>query len=451
MTGKQFVYENVRLSDDRLSVNFDYKVITDENTFQLSEKLTFSKPLPDNDVANRLLRAIHIGLGVSYYKTFLPPQINHDYTMNEDEAYFWNDVFRNGLGEFLHTNNLSAEQLAQFTAQTGNIEVGAQDTDDWQPSALLGIGGGKDSIVAGELLKNAEIPLSGFVLATGDNVGQTQGVADVMKVSLNVVKRKVDPQILEMNKMDGALNGHIPISLVFALVGCILACIEKSKYVIVANESSASIPQVQGTNGSVNHQWSKSLEFEKQFQAYVHKYVTENIHYTSVIRPLSSVAVAKLFCKMPAYFEVFSSDNSLLKINPEKRDHPRWSLNSPKSLSSFILLAPWLSDEEVLRIFGRNFLDEASLSQLFLDLLGAGETPVLDCVGTPDELRLSLAMLQNQNRYQETPLMKQAMDHGLITDNFEAALAEALKPKTDHAVPQELSERLFPLFKEYLG
>ena len=77
--------------------------------------------------------------------------------------------------------------------------------------------------------------------------------------------------------------------------------------------------------------------------------------------------------------------------------------------------------------------------------------PVLDCVGTPDELRLSLAMLQNQNRYQETPLMKQTMDHNLIIDNFEAALAEALEPKTDHAVPQELAERLFPLFKEYLG
>lgn len=451
MTGKQFVYENIRLSDDRLSVDFDYKVITDEKTFSLSEKLTFPKPLPDNDTTNRLLRSMHLALGVSYYKTFLPPQINHAYKMDEQEAEFWNDVFRNGLGEFLHTNNLSAERLAQFSPQTGSIEVGDEDADDWLPTALLGIGGGKDSIVAGELLKNAEIPLSGFVLATVDNVGQTQDVADAMGIVLNVVNRKLDPQILDMNKLEGALNGHIPISLVFALVGCALACIEKAKYVIVANEASASIPQVQGENGSVNHQWSKSLEFERQFQTFVHKYVSENINYTSVIRPLTSVAVAKLFCKLPTYFEVFSSDNSLLKINPEKRDHPRWGLHSPKSLSSFILLAPWLSDEEVLRIFGRNFLEETELSELFLDLLGASEKVVLDCVGTPDELRLSLTMLQKQNRYLETALMKQALERNLIVDNLEAELQEVLEPRAEHAVPQELAKRLFPFLKEGLA
>ena len=56
--------------------------------------------------------------------------------------------------------------------------------------AILGIGGGKDSIVAGELLKGCSLPFDGFVMATGEQRGQAQAVADIMGKNCTLLKEK---------------------------------------------------------------------------------------------------------------------------------------------------------------------------------------------------------------------------------------------------------------------
>jgi hypothetical protein len=451
MTGKLFVYENVRVSEDRYSVSFDYRIETDLDTFSLSESITFPLPLPQqSDTVDRLLRALHLALGISYYKTFLPPEIDYAYAMNEDEATFWNEVFKHGLGEFLYKNNRSAQDLAQFHAQEGTITPGSTDDIAWQNSALLGIGGGKDSIVAGELLKELGTNVKGFVLATGDNKGQAQAVADVMGVDLLAIERRIDKKILELNTLEGALNGHIPISLIFALVGSMLAALNGSSLVIVANEASASIPHAEHEGNFVNHQWSKSLEFEKLFQEFLHQNISENLHYTSIVRQLSSVGVAKLFSRYPAYFEVFTSDNSHFKINKNEETHPRWGDTSAKSLSSFILLAPWIQEEAMFRAFGRNFLNKTELEDLFYNLLGAGSETILDCVGTPEELRLSLSLVCNKTAYKNAYLVQKAVEKNILITQPEEALSGALALSDDHALPSDIAQRVTKLLEEKL-
>ena len=451
MTGILFVYKNVRLDERRQTIYFDYQIDTDEKQFNLTESFTLPSPLADNPTTDRILRALHIALGVSYYKTFLPPTISHDYTMDEQEAKFWNDVFRNGLGEFLYKNDLHADRLAQFMPVNGNINPSAEDKLNWEAQALLGIGGGKDSIVAGELLKEMGIPTKGFVLATGSNKGQAEAVAEVMEVSLLAIERRLDPQISEMNKLEGSYNGHVPISLIFALSGCLLASMNESKYVIVANEASASIPQVEHNGVAVNHQWSKSFIFERAFQGYVHRYISAHLDYFSLIRPLSSLAVAKIFANYSQYFEVFTSDNAHFKQDKTVDGQSRWSLDSPKSLSSYILLAPWMNNTDLDHTFGRNFLAETSLNELFLDLLGAGTEPVLDCVGTPLELKLSLSLLHAQGRYTDSPLMNIAREKELLLPNNNTALEEALTLSMEHVLPEDINENLTPKLEEKLA
>lgn len=451
MTGILFVYENIRFSDDRSTIFFDYRIDTDEQTFNLTETLTMPLPLPISATTDRVVRALHLALGISYYKAFIPPKIDHAYTMSEQEALFWNDIFQYGLGEFLYTNQLSADKLAKFTACSGTINPDKAENTTWIEEALLGIGGGKDSIVAGELLKELGIPTTGFVLATGNNKGQAQAVADVMGVSMLGVERRLDQQILEINSLPGAYNGHVPISLIFALVGCLLATITSNQYVIVANEASASIPQVEHNGELVNHQWSKSFTFEKQFQDFVHENISANLHYFSLIRPLSSVAVAKIFVNYPQYFEVFTSDNAHFKIGQEPNSSPRWGLQSAKSLSSYILLAPWMSDEDLDRTFGRNFLNEASLEPMFLDLLGQGNNPVLDCVGTPDELRLCVSLLAMQNRFTDTALMGTAITKKIILQDTSDGLRSYLRASTEHAIPEIIAVVIKPKLEEKLA
>lgn len=441
MEQERFVYTQFRVEEDHRTVRFEYQVEHAGELHELTESLSFPITLKDTPEQLRSLRALHLALGVSYYKTFLQPVIIHPYAMDEAEAFFWNNAWRHGLGEFLYNNQLPAERLAKFAPQEGQQFDG--QTAGVVQGALLGIGGGKDSIVAGELLKAINVPLTGFVMATGEQLGQAGMVAQAMDVPLHAVNRQLDRKVSELGRMPGGFRGHVPISLIFGLVGTALAIATDTAYVVVANEASASIPRIMWNEQTVNHQWSKSYESEKALQSYIQTKVAATVTYFSAIRQLTSIGVAKLFANFPQYFEAFTSDNSVFRIDPERRPPGRWSLESPKSLSSCLLLAPWLSDEDVHRIFTLNFLNESSLAKLFLELTGVEGQPPLDCVGTVEELVLSVNLLARSGRYGDTALMKLARDCGIIhEEDWQKVLHTLLQLQNDQALPAELHDTI---------
>lgn len=446
MTGQKFTITDAGWRDNRSVAYFCYTLKTNEKTFELEETLQFPAEIPESDESEKLLRALHIALAISYYKSYLPPVIEHPYAMDDVEANFWNTVYLHGLGEFLYKNSLSGSLLAKFSAQDGK-RVHQNSSISWSDEVVLGIGGGKDSIVAGEILKEAGIPVSGFVLATGEILGQTQAVANVMGVKLAAVKRKLDPKILEINTLEGAYNGHIPISLIFGLVGTMLAAANQNRYVLVANEASASIPQATWEGKNINHQWSKSLEFERTLQDYLHNFVSKEMFYFSAVRPLTSVAIAKLFAQYPQYFEVFTSDNSLFKIEQSAREHPRWSKQSSKSLSSYILLAPWMSDEDLLRIFGENYLNIPDLTPMISKLLGENGQSVLDCVGTPEELKASMSEIVRQSRFSDSALVNYTVDKQLLRSGGNLDQFMTLQ---DHNIPTGIAPKIIPIMENHL-
>ncbi len=443
-----FRYDNYRIADDSQSVEFNYSLTHAGENFELTEQLHFPVPITEQRETQQALRGLHLALGISYYKIFIPESIKHPYEMDETEASFWNDVWKNGLGEFLFTNQLTHDDLAKFYPQSGIMSKGDHRAE-WNDAAILGIGGGKDSIVAGELLKAAGVNLEGFVLATSDQLGQTQQVADKMGIPLHPIQRVIDPKMLLLNKRPDSYNGHVPISLVFALVGTVAAASLGSRYIVVANESSSSIPRVHTGDVAVNHQWSKSFEFESMFRDYVHKNISNSLEYFSAVRPLNSVSIAKLFATYPDYFYAFTSDNSVFKINPEDRPVGRWSLNSAKSLSSFILLSPWIDAELLTEMFGRDFLDEEVLEDLFLSLLGEKGDQPLDCVGTIDELRSSLQRTVNDGKFANSLLVNLAISKGLLNENVKP-IDSFLILEPEDATPQELKPRLHDQMKSGL-
>jgi len=339
---------------------------------------------------------------------------------------------------------ISCRQNGSRRSPPQNGTMFEKDTDTpVKNAAILGVGGGKDSVVAGELLKNSSVAVDGFVMATGEQLGQAKAVADTMNIALHVVERSLDKQLLELQEQPGAYKGHIPISLIFGLVGTVLANALDRAYVVVANEASASIPRITWEHGAVNHQWSKSFGFEQKLQKYIHEHISPATTYFSAIRPLTSVAVAKLFATYPQYFEVFTSDNYVFRIDPTKRPNARWSLESPKSLSSFILLAPWLSEADILRTFGQNFLDQPSLETLFQELTGTLGNPPLDCVGTVEELVLSLNLAAQQGKFANSVLMKLAAEQGVIGDkDWQTELDAMLALQSEQALPEALKNTI---------
>ncbi|MCA9348057.1 hypothetical protein KC867_01455, partial [Candidatus Saccharibacteria bacterium] len=442
MSTSNFVYKTYQIGNDQQTVSFDYTSVHDGNNYNFTEVIQFPQPLLDTPSIHNALQSLHLALGISYYKIFVNQTINHPYYMDAAKAGFWNNVFLNGLGEFLYVNRLHHDRLAKFTPQNGTPTFDVEPTDQYQERAMMGIGGGKDSILAGELLKSINLPIDGFVMATGNQLGQAQDVAKVMGVDLLAIKRTLDQSLLTVQETAGAYKGHVPISLIFGLVGCVLAINQKAKYVVVANESSASIPRVIWQDNDINHQWSKSFEFEQLFQDYTHQYINQNVTYFSAIRPLSSIAIVKQFAKYKPYLPVFTSDNSVFKINSADRPHNRWSLNSPKSLSSFILLSPWLTEEELITTFERNFMDEASLEDLLYELIGHKGHQPLDCVGTEEELLLSISLAYQQGKLQRTYLMQKLVDKHLVRVSEDVKhstpLAIMLRPSPEHAIPTEI-------------
>ncbi len=435
-----FTYLDFRVADDHRSVVFRYHLRNLGQEYDFSETLVFPVDLPDTVQVQAALRSLHLALGISYYKIFVSPAINHPYDMSGTEADFWNDVWRGGLGEFLYVNQLPSERLAKFKPQAGTLIKDAFGQLPANNKAILGIGGGKDSTVAGEMLKSLDIELTGFVMATGEQRGQAQKVAETMGIPIVAVERTLDKKLLEVQELPGAFKGHIPISLIFGLVGTVLALATDASNVVVANESSASIPHATWEDSPVNHQWSKAFGFEQQLQQYIKSEICDNITYFSAIRPLTSVAVAKIFAKFSQYFEVFTSDNYVFRVDPTKRPNGRWSLESPKSISSFILLAPWLSEADMLRIFGRDFLNEPSLEKLFAESIGHEGHPPLDCVGTVDELVLSLNLAAQQNKFSDSYLTGKAREWEVIKPqaDWEAKLQSMLQLQPEQAYPPHL-------------
>lgn len=188
-------------------------------------------------------------------------------------------------------------------------------------------------------------------------------------------------------------------------------------------------------------------------QAYIHSYVSADLWYFSAIRPLSSVAVTKLFSKLPQYYEKFTSDNYAFRIDASKRPNERWSLESPKSLSSFILLSAWLSEQDLLKVFGKNFLAEPSLEPMFFKLTGIDGDQPLDCVGTPEELRASLGQAYAKGIFKEAILMLTGLHYDIIAKDklLEPSVATFLHLAHEHAFPPELAQNLLQTTQKELA
>jgi hypothetical protein len=440
MNQSVFAYDSYALSQDRKRVDFKFTTNKAEESFEFTESYAFTKPLPNTVEVDRLLKMLHLASGISYYKLFFNSEVEHPYTMSTKEASFWNVVFTNGLGEFMYVNKLPVGNLALFEPQDGQ-DSSETTRSTFLPKAILGIGGGKDSIVAGELLKKSHVAVDGFILATSSATAQASAVAETMGVNTHIVQRAIDGSLLELQKRPDTHKGHLPISLIFAITGSLVASTLGYSYVVVANESSASIPRVVNDGMPINHQWSKSFEAEKLIQQYLHEHVSSELWYFSAIRPLSSVAVAKIFCNYPKYFKVFTSDNFGFRIQASQRPTSRWSLQSPKSLSSYILLSAWLNKEQLDTIFEYDFFDDIMLGPLFLQLIGLKGNQPLDCVGTIQELRMSLNQAYSRGVLQDSKLMQLAFNDGVI-DNNSASIKQSLLPSAENAFPSDLAQIL---------
>jgi UDP-N-acetylmuramoylalanine--D-glutamate ligase len=392
---KTFEFTTHTLEPKKARVVFEYEVkFANHEVIKYSEAIIFPKSFSITKIPPELLENLLIGvqliLGISYYKLYLPTEIKTSFALSKEQAEFWDTVYRKGLGEFFYTNKISSRRLINFPYDK-KIKPGAQRLER-KNRALVGIGGGKDSIVVFELLKKQKEDVAALLVETQKKDPISEKVIDEMNIDKVFLNRQMDEKI--MRPIEGAHNGHIPISAIFAFLGYFSAVIYDYSYVIVGNEYSSNFGNIEYLGEEVNHQWSKSSEFEKLFQDYTRKFICPDILYFSLLRPYYEIRIVEMFAKYKKYFFIFSSCNRNFRICKE-RPNTLWCGECPKCVFVWTLLSAFLSRKDLVGIFGKNLYKDEKLVDTFSDILGYGKMKPFDCVGTFDEARAAIFLAKD--------------------------------------------------------
>lgn len=383
-----FIYDSYKIEeiDDILRISYKFKIegLTEFNPYYEIEK----KYITNKNIDERLLKymVFHIGLVelVSYFKCTCSPNviINADY-IDEQQIKWFKKLYYYGLGEMLYTNGIEVEinDLMNITCTKSMNDT--IDVDYHGIGNLIPIGGGKDSCVSLEVMKSEKSINTPIVMNPKDihlNCIKAGGYNNYF-----AYKRVLDRKIVDLNNK-GFLNGHTPFSSLVAFTTYMCAYLCNKKYIILSNENSANEPTVLGTK--INHQYSKSYEFECDFNEYTSKYFNIDIKYFSLLRPLNEFTIGMLFSNYTKYHDVFKSCNVGSKSTPWE-----WCCKCPKCLFVYIILSPFLYKDRLIDIFKTDLYEDKSLIKTFDELLGYSETKPFECVGMYEEVRYAVSKL----------------------------------------------------------
>ena len=330
---------------------------------------------------------VRLGLieALSYWKLTCSPNFDLDgLGISHEELPFWQHLFYNGLSEFRYVNGIisSEADFVQFHGTSKrSIEVLALPESSGN---LIPIGGGKDSIVTLEALSSLKEDNTLFLLNPRPACTRSAEIAGYHKAQILEVSRSLDSRLLKLNA-EGFLNGHTPFSALLAFTTLVGAALNGNRYIVLSNERSASEGNISGHE--VNHQYSKSIDFEGRFRAYVRSFLSPDLEYFSFLRPLHEVQIARFFAMHEEYLPIFRSCNVGCYED-------RWCERCPKCLFTALILAPFASLDSV---FEHNPLENLDLQDLLLDLCLPDRVKPFECVGTREESTSCAQQLLNDN------------------------------------------------------
>jgi len=390
---QRFIYEGYQIeeNENKFMLNFQYKfegkgvqtlAFNHRISYQLKSPIGTKLKLDLIKELGTMIFSIGLVESINYYKMICPKivHVTCGY-LTEEQKKWWQKLFYHGLGELIYLNNLADEvtEASFVTFTSNNYLSGASERAQLSLSGnLIPVGGGKDSVVTLDLLKGQKANNLCFVLSPPEAAYDCIKVAGYEEYLL--AKRYLDKQILTMNQA-GYLNGHVPFSAILGFISVLGAALTGKKYIVLSNEGSANEATVKGE--SFNHQYSKSYEFETDFNRYVETYLSNELTYFSLLRSMYELEIAKRFSKLTHYHTVFRSCNRGKKEN-------NWCGVCSKCLFVYIILGPFLSREALKQIFNKNLLEEKALKPIFRELIGLEDVKPFECVGTVEEVRFAM-------------------------------------------------------------
>jgi hypothetical protein len=401
---------------------FTYRLGDDEFT----ERLTLDPALLRDTAPEQLdaaLDLVHLVMGTSYYKLAAPGRVVVQRPISKAQLAVAEAAYGAGLGEFAAVNGLPLPHTVQWDVEVRDLPGTAPAAGD--RGALLPVGGGKDSALALVVLPE------GTALAVNPTDAQ-RDVARAAGAPLLGVRRRLDPLMIQRTK-EGGLNGHVPVTAINSAISTLVAVLGGYDPVVFANERSADEETMSVGGVPVNHQYSKSYEFEQLFAAAA---AEVGVTYFSLTRQLSELATVAAVAALPLREHILSCNRSYTQRHMGGEATQRWCLHCDKCLFTFLMFAVFLTPAEAERMFGGNPLTDLSLADGFR-VLWATDKP-FDCVGERAESAAAMAHLAGTRAWGDQPVVRElgeeAAAFAAVTGS---TVAGFLPPRGPHAVPEQ--------------
>jgi hypothetical protein len=400
--GSVFRYQSFAVDAERGVLSCRYELDGREFT----ERVTLAPgPRWHTEAARSAARLVFLLAGVSYYKTAAPPVVDFGETaLTDAEHGFLREFYLQGLGEFAYRNALDLTSLCFLG---GTIPPDPPDPGETHPPrplmgavshprtlprrALVPFGGGIDSIVTVEQIRRLADAALFVVSRPADRFDAIEQPAAVTGLEVVRAEREIDPQLLRSAEF-GFLNGHVPVTGILSAIAVLAAVLEDRDAVVMSNEWSASVPTLEYAGRPVNHQFSKSEQFEAAFRDVLAHGPVPLPGYFSWLRDRTELWVGQEFAALEPYHDSFRSCNKAFYTERARRlDH--WCGQCDKCCFIDLILAPFLPAESLRRIFAVTGepLDDPGLAGKFRSLLGAGAKP-FECVGEVTECRAAVLL-----------------------------------------------------------
>ncbi len=402
-------------------------------------------PKPENpvcDINGGIFRRLVFSLGlvelISYWKIACPPKVVIECgKIGDEQVLWWKQQYLSGLGEFFYRNEIPVSMDDFMQIESRGEDFTRASTGENLPlhGCLIPVGGGKDSIVTLTLLSDMRQDSYCYVMNSRGATDDSALTAGYRPDQILGIRRTLDQNMLDLNRQ-GYLNGHTPFSALVAFSGVLMAVLYGKEYVVLSNESSANESTVQGS--SVNHQYSKSFQFEEDFDSYIKAYIGCPVHYFSLLRPWSEFQIAAYFSGLKQFHPVFRSCNAGSKTNS-------WCGKCAKCLFVALILTPFLDDSAITEIFGREILEDESLVAIVRELCGETPEKPFECVGSREEISAAMALGIARRKQNGQPLPA-LLRYFMTTQAYEAAQQSPARYfdyyQQENLLPQAFAQRM---------
>jgi hypothetical protein len=264
----------------------------------------------------------------------------------------------------------------------------------------------------------------------GDTFDAIEAPAKITGLPIIRAGRQIDPLLFRSKEL-GFLNGHVPVTGILSAIAILAAVLDDRDAVVMSNEWSASIPTLEHDGRSVNHQWSKSIDFERAFRE-----VTTGLpDYFSALRDRTELWVGEKFAALTSYHSSFRSCNRAFQLEKSRRlDH--WCGECDKCCFIDLILAPFMPAEALQEVFdGNEPLENATLVPKFQGLLGSGTKP-FECVGEVNECRAAALLAASRPDRSDDDVLR--------------GLAAGVSSRLDAPTPREIEQMRHPVGESFL-